>query len=101
MHICGRFPYAVTVSVLLPVGSNIGAHGQAAKQDSNLLPQCSSQRVRLVRSALLQFCEHSEIVCLSVLIMPSLPLQIPSTHVFYSKRSTYIRVSYLFARTVQ
>jgi hypothetical protein len=40
MHICGRLPYAVTVSVRLLVGGNIGAHGQAAKQDSNLLLQC-------------------------------------------------------------
>jgi hypothetical protein len=55
----------------------------------------------LVGSALLLYYEHSEIVCLSVLIISSLLLQIPSTHVFYSKRSTYIRVSCLFARTIQ
>jgi len=62
MHICGRLPYAV----LLLVGGNIAAYGQAPKQDSNLLLQCSSQRVRLVGSALLLCYEHSEIVCLSV-----------------------------------
>ena len=58
MHICGRLPYAVTGTVLLLVGGNIRAYGQAPKQDSNLLLQCSSQRVRLVGSALLLFYEH-------------------------------------------
>jgi len=67
IHTCGRLPYAVTGSVLLLVGGNIGTYGQAPKQDSNLLLQCSSHRVRLVESALLLFSEHSEIVCLSVL----------------------------------
>ena len=87
--------------MLVLVGSNIWAYGQALTEDSNLLLQCAWQRVRVVGPAVLLFYEHSEIVCLSVLIMSSLPLKIPATRVFYSKRSTYILVSRLFARIVQ
>jgi len=58
MHIRGRLPSAVTDTVLILLGGNIGAYGEAPKQDSNLLLHCSSLRVRLVGSALLLFCEH-------------------------------------------